>query len=483
MADLNFKQLFSFKKAKEGVADKEAPTNEYTDLFGQAGNSQLSNTDSKLVDSVVSTANDTGKKNILGIDQEPVLDTSSFIDQDYHLRKKLAFVRGIFFLLLFVSVSLLGYFFIELNKDFELLNPYLGRNTTQSLEDLNGKIISTQTKINDFRYRIAKINLDDFSYLSDEFLQQYSIYNSGGDSVAVTAAERQMIDLQNKLGQDFDKAKEKLLAQSWVNYGKPDYTDDQYKADFLVMLRDYLNSRKEAEMKNDLKAAELDKIVEETDQTANLIGNAGLIASLQASDFTKLSYKDVKGVIDSVNSANKNALSYIYKIKRDRLLWSKVLREIDLVTEKTDIYYKTGFFEQAGGIQYNNYQFDATNGRVVVTGEARSDDGSNFTLLANLIDEFEKSPMFKDIAMRSFAKSGDQEDGYSSVVKLDFSLQKDGAEEVSISNSLTQPLETLSIEDGMDKVKRMFNPAQETVKSPDTATVKVTKIKRKTNHQ
>ncbi len=90
----------------------------------------------------------------------------------------------------------------------------------------------------------------------------------------------------------------------------------------------------------------------------------------------------------------------------------------------------------------------------MVTGEAKSDDGSNFTLLANLIDEFEKSPLFKDIAMRSFSKSGDSEDGYSSTVKLDFSLQKDADDVNDIRNALTQPLETLSIEDGVAKVKR-----------------------------
>lgn len=468
MADLKL-NLFNFNKGKD--KNPETPQgNEYTDFFAKTGNSGFVNNDSKLVDSVISTSSKEENKSILGINKEPALDTSNFIDQDYHLRKRLSFARGMFALVLFVSVSLLGYLFIELNRNFELLSPYLGRNTTQTLEDLNNKVIGTQTKINDYRYRIAKINLDDFSYLSDDYLQQYAIYNSGADSVVVTSAERKMIDLQAKLAKDFEKIKEKMVAKAWVNYGKADFSDEQYEAEFLATLKDHLNSRKEAELKNNQKAADVDKIIAETDQTANLIGNNKLIASLQSNDFSNLSYKDVKSVIDEMNSANNNALSYIYKVKKNRMLWSKVLHEIDLVSEKTDIYYKTGFFEQAGGIQYNNYQFDANSGRIVVTGEAKSDDGSNFTLLANLIDEFEKSPLFKDIAMRSFSKSGDSEDGYSSTVKLDFSLQKEADDVNDIRNALTQPLETLSIEDGLNKVKRAL-------KATDAETS--TKIKRK----
>lgn len=465
MGDLNFKHLFSFKKNNGSEAPKaEQSSNEYTDLFAQSNNSNLQDNGSKLVESVMNTATDTEKKNILGINREPLLDTSSFIDQDYHLRKKLAFARGMFFLMLFVSMSLLGYFFIELNSNFELFNNYLGRNTTQTLDDLNNKTVGTQTKINDFRYRVAKINLDDFGYLADQYLQQYAVYNSGGDSITVTEAERSLIDLQGKLTKNFEKIKEKMLAKAWVNYGKPDYTDDQYQIEFLALLKDHFSSRKEAELKNNEKAAETEKIVQETEQTMNLVGNGNLIAALQTNDFSNLSYKDVKNVIDTVNSANTNALSYIYKIKRDRMLWSKVIREIDLVTEKTDLYYKTGFFEQAGGIQYTNYQFDAANGRVVVTGQAKSDDGSNFTLLANLIDEFEKSALFKDIAMRSFSKSGDEEDGYLSVVKLDFSLQKEALENADENTSLIAPLETLSIENAVAKVKRAIKPVPKKIK-------------------
>ena len=54
----------------------------------------------------------------------------------------------------------------------------------------------------------------------------------------------------------------------------------------------------------------------------------------------------------------------------------------------------------------------------------KTSDSKTFSFIAKLIDSIEKSPKFKDIDFRSFAKTRDESGDFSSGINLDFALQK-----------------------------------------------------------
>lgn len=127
-------------------------------------------------------------------------------------------------------------------------------------------------------------------------------------------------------------------------------------------------------------------------------------------------------MLKKLREFDQNELSIIAKLQEERIKWSEIITEIENITREVDNVFDEGLFEQIGGIVYSGYSFDALSGRISVTGRTKTMDSRTFTMIANLIDAFEKSPKFKNVDKRSFAKSrGD--DGFLATLKLDFELQ------------------------------------------------------------
>ena len=66
---------------------------------------------------------------------------------------------------------------------------------------------------------------------------------------------------------------------------------------------------------------------------------------------------------------------------------------------------------------------NAADRTISIRGETRTDDTRNFTLLSDLIDELEKSPLFSGVFNRTFSKAGEQDQNFTSSFNLSFALQ------------------------------------------------------------
>ncbi len=85
-------------------------------------------------------------------------------------------------------------------------------------------------------------------------------------------------------------------------------------------------------------------------------------------------------------------------------------------------------YNTIGGVRYNGYEFDTASDKIVLSGSTKTDDGRNFTLMSNLVDQLEASPSFKNVDQRSFSKTKVSSDeggkGYVANFKIDLSLEE-----------------------------------------------------------
>ena len=77
-----------------------------------------------------------------------------------------------------------------------------------------------------------------------------------------------------------------------------------------------------------------------------------------------------------------------------------------------------------------------TFGAVVLSGQTKTIDAKNFSLITELIDAFEESPYFKNVEMRSFSKSGDEITGFTASFNLNLTIEKEGISPVNKPLSL-----------------------------------------------
>lgn len=157
-------------------------------------------------------------------------------------------------------------------------------------------------------------------------------------------------------------------------------------------------------------------------QTVRLVSNREMKNLVLQTDFSALNDAEAGEAVKKFNEAVKNDLSLVAAIKNERVKWSDILNEIELRTIAVDSYYSEKFYNELGGIVYTSYDFDRDRDKISLIGETKRFDTTNFTMIANLIDEFNRSELFGNAEMKSFSKTGDLSEGYTSVLKLDLNL-------------------------------------------------------------
>lgn len=124
-----------------------------------------------------------------------------------------------------------------------------------------------------------------------------------------------------------------------------------------------------------------------------------LVKTLTVADVTD---EQIQSVFDNFNSLNASSNSIISTIKSARPEWATVLDELEGVIKTVDPLFGTEF---PGNLTISNVVFNA-DGTVTVSGDTSTSDTTNFTLISNLMDALEKSDTFKNVADRTFAKTG-----------------------------------------------------------------------------
>lgn len=465
-------QLFSFSKAsaaskeipKESPAQESASFNLKSEVATSAQTSAGTNTGgseklfslrqegpatANIFDE--STATNKGQeqgdimKSILGSDDNevnksilgplPKIDTSLFIDEEYHAKQRLSLVKGTFATVCILGLFVCGYFYVQLSPEFDLLAEQFGQNVEQTLHAKTASLKNVQTTLNAKRYLVIKAHLDNFTYYADEYLKKYSQLSTTKDGGKKQALELQIADLRTKLKEDYDVIKEKLSQSNYVEvYRENEASEIETSSEeFNQLLITYFDEEKANLAGEESTMSEL----KELNETAALVGNLRFEGAFKG-DFDSMTNEDLKKLVGDVNDSVRNELSILHSIMAKKVDWAGIIDEIEDITGEVDKFYGNGVFEDLGGIAYTGYDFDAESNRISITGQTKRDDATNFTLIANLIDKLEASTMFKDINMRSFTKSGSLDDGYVATLKLDFFLQ--GNDEMEASEK-ENPLE------------------------------------------
>lgn len=352
------------------------------------------------------------------LEKAPKVDSSLLKEMGPSQSILLLFLK-IFFIILFISSIFSIFFFTsQLTDKFDFITPRLNLpNASHKVSASNAEIINLQTEINTAKYLQLKGYFDRFSFYGDQFLQTYQI------SISQTASSVEKTRANNRLNELKQILKPNILAIAQLyskNFtvslvsidGEKNSTETFFKEELIKSLKE-----KAANLKDEQPARFYS-------QTVNLVGNNDLKNKFLDVDFDKFSNEEIYFFIKEVNSILVNDLSIIHQIKDERIAWSDIINEIERRTITIDAYYDQDFYNELGGIRYNSYDFDRNNRRISISGQTKRFDTTNFTLIANLIDEFNRSYFFENAEMRSFSKSGSLEQGYTASLQIAFNLIK-----------------------------------------------------------
>jgi len=323
-------------------------------------------------------------------------------------KRNLKIIKIAFFSVIVLCVLSIGFFFTEMNPDFDLFSSVRGPNTAQKLQNTNQEIITIQTSINQKNYLLMAFYLQELSYLSDT----YAKARKNGVTDAGLA------DLQERILVAYENAQTK--------YREPMKVANIPEEDFMNALKNELR-----EEINLLKKEELTDVI--IQDISNYSTALELITNKDLKNFFNKNTEDIRSDLERDDASLllltqqalyivQNNFSNVNALKQNRIKWSAIIEEIEKVTKEEDTLYNTGFFEELGGIRYSSYDFDTENNRVMISGMAKRDDGTTFTLITNLIDSLQQSPMFKTAENRSFPKSGDEDKGYTSSFNIEVYL-------------------------------------------------------------
>lgn len=388
----------------------------------------LKTVESDLLKNIVSTETGENDKSILG--EAPELDTSLLHDIAPQKSVLLIILKSFFGLLFFASVASVLFFTSQLTDTFDFATSRFNLpNVSMELASTNSEIITLQTELNLNRYLQAKAAFDQFSYDGDEFLQLYETSTSQTSSEKEKKqAKDEIKKLKNDLKTSFLQAREQFSKNFSatlidVNYSDATQLQTLFEERLKVLIAEKiatLGSAEDSQTKREQRNYQ---------QILALIGNAQIKNLMIRTDFDALKDEDLYSLIKQINSLIVNDLSVIQKIKNKRIKWSDVINEIDLRTMAVDSHFNDNFYNDLGGIRYNSYDFDSTTRKISLTGETKTIDTTNFTMIADLIDEINQSKFFQNAEMRSFSKSGSVEEGYLATLRLVFDLKDNSLEQ------------------------------------------------------
>ncbi len=418
-------------------AEKKDDKNDTINIFNKEKEEQK---DTAMMKSILQKKNPPKVKPILGA--APTLQKSIEAEKITGKKKQLRVAQSVFVFVLLAAAGMAFYFYSQLAPGFDLF----GANATARLTDINKNLRSAQTSINKYRYLAAQLDLSRFSYISDEFLDKTSKLTMTALSASEVAEITQEVEsAAEELPDTLINIKENLAAplviDTYQTEAEEETTPEEVQKQFESQLRNLLLAdRKEITQNSDL-SEENEQDLRLIDNTLKLIGNNKLLNTIKGvspDDFQSklLAYaetlevaqrEEIQKIMGDILSSTKSDIATIGAIKSQRIAWLWIIEKIEEVTAEVDPNFNSGLFEVTGfEITYNGYELDAGTNKIILSGQTKTIDANNFTDISNLIDAFEDSPYFKNVEMRSFAKSGDVESGFTANFKIDLEIETDG---------------------------------------------------------
>lgn len=325
-------------------------------------------------------------------------------------RRNLKIARFFFFLIISFSLISIGFFYAELNENFDLLTDLRGPNAAQRLTNSKQDIIATKTSINQKNYLLMASYLQELSYLSDNYAK------SRNDAIPASDLAVMQEEILTSYSNAQIKFKEPIKVANIDETEFKNALKNELKSEISTLQKETLTQPVLQEI--NLYSAAL-SLVNNTKLSSFLNRNTDDLRAELANDDTKL-FDLTQQALSILN----NEFSNVSLIKQDRIQWSVIVNEIEKVTKSVDNLYNSGFYEELGGIKYSAFDFDVENNRIILIGEAKRDDGTTFTLIANLIDTLEQSSLFSQVDNRQYPKSGTDEQGYTSNFRIELQLEE-----------------------------------------------------------
>ncbi len=358
-----------------------------------------------------------------------------------------------FFVIAFLAAGgIFFYFYSQLSPTFDLF----GKNPTTQLTELNKNLRSSQAVINKHRYLAAQLDLNSFSFISDDFMDKTN------QLTLKQLTPAQITAISNSVAEAADELPARLLAikdnltpaiviETYQTEAEAEMTPESIEKDAEAALREsLLEERKKLTQSSEL-SENYDQDLRLIDNTLKLVGNSKLLNSIKGANPEKfredlLAYADsldvpqreaLQKIMGDILATTKSDISTIGSVKAQRTSWLWIIDKIEEVTIGVDPNFNSGLFEVTGlEVVYNGYTLDAQSGAVVLSGQTKTIDSKNFTLITELIDAFEESPYFKNVEMRSFSKSGDDITGFTASFNLNLTIEKEGISPVNKPLSL-----------------------------------------------
>jgi hypothetical protein len=394
--------------------------------------------ESKIISGVLKKKTVADKlKPILG--HGPTLQKAIEAEKEMTMKKKLRFIQSMLILAFVFGGLVAGYFYTSLSPDFNLW-----QNKTAQLTDMNKNIRSLQTQLNKYRYLAAQLDLNQFSYNADQFLDKVTQYNDPNvstteKSVISVGIDEAQFQLPTLLERIRDNLQGSLTIETFHSAAEADVTPEDEKTEAENSLRDALRADKNLFSQAE-DSPQKTQDLRSVDNTIKIVGNSRLMSTIlktSADEFTAMldEYKTnpdplkrstVQAKIADILSSTKSDIATISSLKNTRVDWLTVITQIETVTREVDSNFGRGLFETLGGIIYDGYEFDSKTNKIVLSGQIKTNDATNFSMTSDLIEALEGSDHFQNVEMRSFTKTGTPETGFTSSFKLDLALEMNG---------------------------------------------------------
>ena len=375
-------------------------------------------------------------------DKGPMLEAVPEIDmsliQEFAPQKSILLLAIKVLLGLFVTLGIASVLFFssQLSDAFNIVTTKVDiPNASNQLQATNDTLVKLQTELNLYNFLQIKEYLDEFSFLGDGYLINYEVSNSQtATSSEKRAAGVEMDYSRTEMKAIFESLSGLVVAPTSTNLVNAGVDGEVERASlFRSELIASLNIEATGLGESSDPAAKTEQ--KNFRQTIALVNNVELKNFFVNLDFDALDEKGLRDSILTLNGLVVNDLSVIQEIKARRIKWSDIINEIELRTLAVDGYHGSSQYDTLGGIRYTSYDFDAEANRITIIGETKRFDTTNFTVISNLIDEINSSTLFRGADMRTFSKSGSDDDGYTARLRLSMELQ--GSDEIDAEDTVS----------------------------------------------
>lgn len=304
-----------------------------------------------------------------------------------------------------------GFLFTQLSSGFTLF----GTNTAQRNETAKAQVTGLQAEIQVEKHLGSVLLLEKYSKLGDEYF--YDLKQSTSQYVS----ENKKSEYKTKVATIKPQMKE-IFVSLKSNLG--DVLTDEQKALSVQKVDESISSLKSKEGQADAQSILSD--VQDLESTRKLLLDDAFKSTITSTDSEKTSDADYQKILTAYNAINQSVSSLIASIDTARISWSTYLTGAEAILKDIDPLFNTEF---KGNLTLQSLGFKSSDSTITISGKTDTADTKNFTLISNLIDAFNISPLFKDGQQRSFSKNESSDESgatnYDSSFQVTITLETD----------------------------------------------------------